>query len=73
MVDPLSVAIAILSLAVSSVTAWLTLFRRGVVKMTQPTIIFFGSDIPRSRDERTRLKIFLSTLAVLDCEAGTCG
>jgi hypothetical protein len=45
MVDPVSLAISTLSLAVSAVTAWLTLFRRGTVKMTQPTVIFFGPEV----------------------------
>ena len=38
------VIISSLALAVSAVTAWLTLFRRGALKMTQPTVIFFGPD-----------------------------
>jgi len=33
-----------LALVVSGVTVWLTLFRRGTVKMTQPAFIFFGPD-----------------------------
>ena len=36
--------IAVGSLPVSLTTAWLTLFRRGTVKMTQPTVIFFEPD-----------------------------
>ena len=62
MVDSLPVTISLLALAVSSVTAWLTLFRRGTVKMTQPTVIFFGPDTPRSRCETPLPKIFLRTL-----------
>jgi hypothetical protein len=53
MVDPVSLAISTLSLAVSAVTAWLTLFRRGTVKMTQPTVIFFGPDTPRPRVQQS--------------------
>lgn len=51
MVDPLSFMISVLSLAVSFLTAWLTLFRRGTVKMTRPTIIFFtpGAPLPNNR------------------------
>jgi len=37
-------AIAVLSLIVSGVTAWLTLLHRGTVEMTKPTTIFFGPD-----------------------------
>jgi hypothetical protein len=62
MADPASLTISVLALAVSSVTAWLTLFRRGAVKMTQPTVIFFGPDTPRSRDEHPFPKVFLRTL-----------
>ncbi len=51
MADPASLTISVLALAVSSVTAWLTLFRRGTVKMTQPTVIFFGPDTPRARED----------------------
>src|SRR5205085_1280179 len=36
--------------------AWLTLFRRGIVKMTQPTVIFFGPDMG------SEPKVFLRTL-----------
>lgn len=49
MADLISVTISILALSVSAVTAWLTLFRRGTVKMTQPTTIYFGPDSPRSK------------------------
>lgn len=62
MADSASVAISVLALAVSSVTAWLTLFRRGSVKMTQPTVIFFGPDSPRSSTEVPLSKVFLRTL-----------
>ena len=62
MADPYSTSISILALVVSSVTAWLTFFRRGKVKMTQPTVIFFGLESPRSREETLLPKIFLRTL-----------
>ena len=62
MADPLSITVSALALGVSSVTAWLTLFRRGTVKMTQPTVIFFGPDTPRAQSERPLPKIFLRTL-----------
>lgn len=32
------------ALIISGLTAWLTLFHRGTIKMTQPTIFFFGPD-----------------------------
>lgn len=40
-----SLALSALALVLSCITAWLTLFRRGKLKMTQPTLIFFGPDI----------------------------
>jgi hypothetical protein len=62
MVDSLPITISVLSLAVSAVTAWLTLFRVGTVKMTQPTVIFFGPDAPRSRDDAALPKVYLRML-----------
>jgi len=40
----ISVTIAVVSLIISLTTAWLTFFRRGTARMTQPTVIFFGHD-----------------------------
>ena len=62
MAEASSVTISVLALCMSAVTAWLTLFRRGTVKMTQPTVIFFGPDNPRSQDEPPLPKVFLRTL-----------
>ncbi len=42
--EAVSIVLATLALAVSVVTAWLTLFRRGTLRATQPTMIFFGSE-----------------------------
>ncbi len=39
-----SVVVSTLALAVSIVTAWLTLLRRGTLRMTQPAVIMFGPD-----------------------------
>jgi hypothetical protein len=62
MPDPVSVTIAGLALGLSGVNAWLTLWRRGTVKMTQPTVIFFGPDTPRSKNDRSLPKVYLRTL-----------
>lgn len=62
MADPVAVTVSVLALTVSATTAWLTLFRRGTVKMTQPTAIFFGPDSPRSRDDILLPKVYLRTL-----------
>lgn len=40
----LAVIVASLALAVSAITAWLTLLRKGQLRMTQPTQIYFGPD-----------------------------
>src|SRR5712692_1091563 len=68
--DPIAVTISILALCTSVVTAWLTLFRRGTVKMTQPTVIFFGPDTPRSRDEPPLPKVYLRTLLFATAKRG---
>ena len=53
-----SLVIAIVSLCISVLTAWLTLLRRGRLPMTKPAMVFFGfDDVPR-----TTAKIFLRTL-----------
>ena len=56
MIDTISIIIATIALTISAITAWLTLFRRGTVRMTQPTTIFLGPDSPNSP------KVFLRTL-----------
>jgi hypothetical protein len=62
MADPLSITIAGVSLGISAVNAWLTFWRRGAVKMTQPTVIYFGPDGRRSRSEPLLPKVYLRTL-----------
>lgn len=53
-----SLIMSVLSLSISSITAWLTLFRRGRLAMTKPSLAFFGFDaIPKPT-----AKIFLRTL-----------
>lgn len=39
-----SIIISALALIISGITAWLALFHKGTIKMTQPTIFFFGPD-----------------------------
>src|SRR5712691_9141098 len=70
MAEASSFTISVLALCVSAITAWLTLFRRGAVKMTQPTVIFFGPDNPRSRDEPPLPKVFLRTLLFATAKRG---
>jgi len=52
--------ISFCALAISFITAWLTLFRKGRLRMTRPTVIFFGPDGPPSQG--SGLKVFLRTL-----------
>lgn len=68
--EGISVTISVLALFLSVLTAWLTLFRRGTVKMTQPTVIFFGPDNPRSKDEPPLPKVFLRTLLFATSKRG---
>jgi len=65
-----AIAVSVLSLLVSAATAWLTLFRRGAVKMTQPTVIFFGPDKPRSNQDVPLPKVFLRTLLFATSKRG---
>lgn len=58
MAAAISIFIAVLSLAVSTVTLWFTLLRRGHLAMTKPTIVFFGFDVV----PKPTPKIFLRSL-----------
>jgi hypothetical protein len=64
--DIVSLAISVIALVISATTAWLTLFRRGTVKMTQPTVIFFGPD----NDGEGSPKVFLRTLLYSTAKRG---
>jgi len=58
MIDPVSLVISGIALAISAITLWITLLRRGRLRMTTPNVVFFGYDfVPR-----TTPKIFLRTL-----------
>ena len=65
----ISFVISALALVVSMVTAWLTLFRRGTVLMTQPTVIYFGPDGPPSSANHP-LKVYLRTLLYATSKRG---
>ncbi|MCX5644083.1 MAG: hypothetical protein NTZ17_05280 [Phycisphaerae bacterium] len=62
MTEWVAIGISGFALVVSSVTAWLTLLQTGDLRMTQPTVVFFGPDGGRRDDEKPRLKVFLRTL-----------
>jgi hypothetical protein len=69
MADPISATISVLALVVSTITAWLTLFRRGTIKMTQPTVIFFGPDSGRP-NESPQPKVYLRALLFATSKRG---
>jgi hypothetical protein len=62
-----AIVISVLSLLVAVTTAWLTLFRRGTVKMTQPTVIFFGPD---GRGLEGSPKVYLRSLLFSTAKRG---
>ena len=70
MTDPVSLAVSVLALSISAVTAWLTLFRRGTIEMTQPTVIFFGPDTPHPGAHIGRPKIYLRALLFATSKRG---
>jgi hypothetical protein len=57
LIPMISIIISALAFIVSALTAWLSFFHRGTIKMTQPTIFFFGPDGSSGPP-----KIFLRTL-----------
>jgi len=68
-VSTISLVVSVLALAISGLTAWLTLLRRGTVLMTQPTVIFFGPD-GGSTEDSPRMKVFLRTLLYATSKRG---
>jgi hypothetical protein len=62
----ISIIISIIALTISGVTFWLTRIKKGVVKMTRPTIIFFGPD----GDGQKHNKIYIRTLLYSTADRG---
>jgi hypothetical protein len=60
--------ISALAMVTSLVTAWLTLFQRGIVKMTHPSVIFLGPDSGPKEDQKP--KVFLRTLLFCTAKRG---
>lgn len=58
----IALGISGLALVVSGVTAWLTLLRSGTLRMTQPTVVFFGPDGGHGEGKPPKPKVFLRTL-----------
>ena len=61
-----SIGISVFALLISGVTLWLSHLRRGTLKMTKPTVIFFGPD----GGERGISKLFLRTLLYSTAKRG---
>jgi hypothetical protein len=62
MSDPLPLLVSAAALVVSVTTAWLTLFRRGALKMTRPAVVYFGADGPLKIGEDAPKKVHLRAL-----------
>ena len=52
MVEWIAIAVSTLALTVSAATAWRTLFRSGELRMTRPTLVYFGPDGGRRNGEK---------------------
>lgn len=70
MTEWVAVGISSLALIVSALTAWSALFRRGDLRMTQPTVVFFGPDGGRGDIEPPRPKVFIRTLLYSTAQRG---
>jgi hypothetical protein len=70
MTSTLALLVSCLALFVSATTAWLTLFRKGTVRMTQPTVIFFGPEKSERPEQPASPKVFLKTLLVSTSKKG---
>lgn len=66
----ISIIISTLALTISAITAYLTLFRRGSVRMTQPTVIFFGPDGRSSEPDHSANKVYLRMLLYATAKRG---
>jgi hypothetical protein len=66
MLEVISIFISVIALLVSLTTLWLTRFRKGTIKMTKPTVIFFGPDGSGKEHD----KIFIRTLLYSTSDRG---
>jgi len=62
----ISIIISITALTISGLTFWLTRLKKGVVKMTRPTVIFFGPDGGGEKNN----KVFIRTLLYSTSDRG---
>jgi hypothetical protein len=66
----LSLVVSAVALFISALTAWLTLLRRGTVRMTRPTVIYFGGDGGVQSDTRAVQKVYLRALLFATSKRG---
>jgi hypothetical protein len=64
--EVISILISVIALLVSFITLWLTRYRKGTIKMTKPTVIFFGPD----GSGKEQNKIFIRTLLYSTSDRG---
>ncbi len=64
--DYISLAISLVALTISGLTFWLTKIKSGVLKMTRPTVIFFGPDGVGEEQK----KVFIRTLLYSTSDKG---
>ena len=62
----ISLIISIIAIIISATTFWLTRIRKGIVKMTRPTVIFLGPD----GSGQEHKKVFIRTLMYSTSEKG---
>src|SRR5258708_1547487 len=62
----ISIIISLTALAISALTFWITSIKKGTVKMTRPTIIFFGPDGGGQKHN----KVFIRTLLYSTSDRG---
>jgi hypothetical protein len=61
--DVMSILISLTALGISLITLWLTLLRKGEIRITQPTTIFFGPDSGGIRSSKVYLRTLLYSTA----------
>ncbi|XLS27959.1 hypothetical protein ACJD0Z_12205 [Flavobacteriaceae bacterium M23B6Z8] len=64
--DYITLTISLVALGISGLTFWLTRFKSGVVRMTRPTVIFFGPDGAGAEHK----KVFIRTLLYSTSDKG---
>jgi hypothetical protein len=70
MVQWMTSTVSALAFLMSVITVYLTLFRRGTVHMTRPTIVFFGPDGRSGSERHATKKVFLRTLLYATSKRG---